>query len=69
MHPSAPSVVELENVPNGQGNNVATFGLLSDIFLSPEAKRAEISSAFLKNPGLVTRIASVAILMGFLGKK
>ena len=38
MHPLAPLVEELENVPRGHGNNVATTGLLSAILLNPDAR-------------------------------
>jgi len=46
MHPSTPLVDELENVPRGHGNNVATSQLLSCILLNPVAKRAEVRSVF-----------------------
>lgn len=50
MHPSAPLVEELENVPRGHGNNVATSQLLSAILLNPVAKRAEIRCVFIWGP-------------------
>ena len=47
MHPSTPLVEELENVPRGHGNNVATSQFLSGILLNPVAKRAEVKCVFI----------------------
>lgn len=68
MHPSTPLAEELENVPRGHGNNVATPWLLSGILLNPEAKRAEIRTSANTSEGSVKRKASARELIAFLGK-
>ena len=47
VHPSVPFDEKLENVPTGHGRN---FNGFSDIFLNPDANRAE-STASLAMPG------------------
>ena len=54
-------------MPRGHGNIVATSGFSSVVFLNPEANRAKNSG--VPRIGLVvTRIASVTELIGFLGE-
>lgn len=68
VHPSAPLVEELENVPSGHGNNTATNWLLRGINLNPVDLRAEISSELQENFSRSTRIASFGVSIEFLGE-
>ena len=66
VHPSAPLVEELENVPRGHGNNVAVDGSLSPgIRLNPEANRAS-NKRWPPSRYSSTWIASVSELIGLL---